>query len=173
MQVKGHIGPADLAEISDLLEAATVADGHRALSEHKWLDLVHGGRGGFVGLMAHEVVDAELVGYAQLSAGRDGWGLEAAVHPAHRGWAEDIGRALLQAALVEVRPLGGRVRYWVHQPTEDQRGDAEVFGFRPERQLLQLRVPLPLPDAVRGGPAPEGSTCGRSGPGPTRRPGSR
>ena len=151
VQVKPHLGPADLAEISDLLDAASRADGHRALSEHKWLDLVRGGDDRFVGLLAHEVVDAQLVGYAQLSSTRDGWNLEAAVHPAHRGWAEDIGRTLLQAALGEVRRHGGRVHYWVNKPTEEQDGDADAFGFRPDRELIQLRVPLRLPESVRVG----------------------
>ena len=151
VQVKRHLGPADLAEISDLLDAAARADGHRPLGEHKWLDLVRGGREGFAGFLAHEVVDAELVGYAQLSAARDGWGLEAAVHPAHRGWAEDIGRALLEAALAEARRRGGQVHYWVNQPTEGQDGDAESFGFRPDRELIQFRRPLPLDGTARAG----------------------
>jgi len=151
VQVKRHLGPADLAEISDLLDAAARADGHRPLGEHKWLDLARGGRDGFAGILVHEVVDAELVGYAQLSAARDGWGLEAAVHPVHRGWAEDIGRALLQAALGEARHRGGRVRYFVNQPTDEQDGDAEAFGFRRDRELLQLRTSLPLAPAVRQG----------------------
>ncbi len=151
VQVKRHLGPADLAEITDLLDAAARADGHRPLGEHKWLDLERGGRDGFAGLLAHEVVDAELVGYAQLSAARDGWGLEAAVHPAHRGWAEDIGRALLEAALGEARRRGGRVHYWVNQPTDEQDGDAVAFGFRRDRELLQLRTPLPLAPAARQG----------------------
>ncbi|MGP8060297.1 MAG: mycothiol synthase [Acidimicrobiales bacterium] len=149
VQVKAHVGPADLAEISDLLDAATRADGHRALSEHKWLDLVRGGRQGFVGFLAHEVVDAQLVGYAQLSTVADGWGLEASVHPAHRGWAEDIGRALLQSVLAEVGRHGARVHYWINQPTDEQDGDAVAFGFRPDRELIQLRRPIPLPESTR------------------------
>lgn len=48
------MGEADIAAISVLLEAASVADGHRALGEHQWLDLVQGGREGFAGFVARE-----------------------------------------------------------------------------------------------------------------------
>ena len=39
------------------------------LGEHKWLDLVHGGRAGFAGFVAREPGHDRVVGYAQLSRG--------------------------------------------------------------------------------------------------------
>jgi mycothiol synthase len=155
VQVKRHVGPADIAEVTDLLGAAYAVDGHRPLGEHKWLDLVHGGRLGFAGLLAHEVDDAELVGYGQLTGGDGSWGLEIVVHAAHRGFSEHIGRALLVAALEEVgHQGGGHVHYWIARPTPEQDADAQSLGFRPERELLQLRVRLPL-DTEGSGPGPE------------------
>ena len=41
------MGESDIAEVSQLLQQALVADGHYPLGEHKWLDLVHGGPHGF------------------------------------------------------------------------------------------------------------------------------
>ena len=46
---------------------ATAVDGHRPLGEHQWLDLVHGGRAGFAGLVAWEPGHGHPVGYAQLT----------------------------------------------------------------------------------------------------------
>ena len=46
VEVKRRMGESDIAEVSQLLHQALVADGHYPLGEHKWLDLVHGGRQG-------------------------------------------------------------------------------------------------------------------------------
>ena len=62
------MGEADIAAISALLEAASVADGHRALGEHQWLDLVQGGREGFAGFVAREAGRERIIAYAQIVA---------------------------------------------------------------------------------------------------------
>jgi mycothiol synthase len=52
---------------------------------------------------------------------------------------------------------GGHVTYWVHGTESDPGSDARAkgAGFVAERDLLQMRVPLPLADAARW---PEGTT---------------
>lgn len=157
VQVKRHVGRSDIAEISDLLAIAAEADGHRPLAEHKWLDLVHGGRQGFAGLLAHEVDDAVLVGYAQLTRERDSWGLEIVVHPAHRGGFEHLSITLLAAAVDELyRQGGGHLRYWVARPTPQHDANAAALGFTTDRDLLQLRTSLPLTLTAGGPPGPPG-----------------
>jgi mycothiol synthase len=154
VQVKHHVAPADVAEISDLVDMVASHDRHRPLSEHKWLDLLGGGRPGFTGLLAHEVVDAALVGYGQLSRKHDGWGLELVIHPDHRGGFEHLSSTLLEAAVADAgRQGGGRVRYWAPMPTPQHDSQAAALGFTLERELRQLRVPLPLPDEVQGAAA--------------------
>jgi len=145
VQVKHLVGRSDIAEISDLLAMVAKTDDHRPLAEHKWLDLVHGGRQGFAGLLAHEVDDAELVGYAQLTRERDSWGLEIVVHPAHRSGIEHLSITLLAAAIEEVGTQGGgHLRYWVARPTPQHDANAADLGFTIDRDLLQLRTSLPL-----------------------------
>jgi len=153
VQVKHHAGAADIAEITDLLNAASTVDGHPAIGEQKRLDLLRGGRAGFAALMAHEVDDAELVGYGQLTGEPADRNLETVVHPAHRGFAEHIGRALLDAALAVVaQGGGGQITYWMAQPTAEEEADARAAGFARTRRLLQLRVTLPLgPDVAESG----------------------
>jgi len=46
------MGRGDIAAVSELLDLATAIDGHHPLDEHQWLDLVHGGRHDFAGLVA-------------------------------------------------------------------------------------------------------------------------
>jgi len=154
VHVKRRIGPADMAELHDLLDAAAAADGRPPLSERKWLDLVDGGHTGHdasIGLLAHEDDDAVLVGYGQLTRGRDTWGLELVVHPDHRSTPGPLGAAPLEAALLEAAVEevrhggGGRVRYWAPMATPRHDVTAAALGFALDRDLHQLRIALPLP----------------------------
>src|SRR5580698_643754 len=139
------MGESDIAEVSELLHLATVADGHRPLGEHKWLDLVHGGRTGFAGFVARE--DGRLIGYAQLSRGHNTWGLEVVIRPDHRRPTDDVGTNLLDAALGEVSRLGGgHVHLWVPKPTAETDAMATASGLVRGRDLFQMRRPLPIDD---------------------------
>ena len=98
------MGESDIAEVSQLLQQALVADGHYPLGEHKWLDLVHGGRTGFAGFVAREPSDGPLVGYAQLSRGHDTWGVEVVIRPDHRKPDAEVGISLLDGRAARGRP---------------------------------------------------------------------
>jgi len=148
LEVKRRMGESDIAEVSQLLHEVTVADGHHPLGEHKWLDLVHGGRKGFAGFVAREGPGAALVGYAQLSRGHDTWGVEVVVRPDHRQAGDGVGTDLLSAALGEVRRLGGgHVHLWVPKPTVVTDAMADACGLARGRDLYQMRRPLPVDDA--------------------------
>ena len=54
LDVKRHMGRADIDAVSELLAVAHAVDDHHPLDEHQWLDLVQGGREGFAGLVAWE-----------------------------------------------------------------------------------------------------------------------
>jgi mycothiol synthase len=141
------MGESDIAEVSELLHEVTVADGHRPLGEHKWLDLVHGGRTGFAGFVAREGSEGPLIGYAQLSRGHNTWGVEVVIRPDHRGQGHEVGTTLLGAALDEVRRLGGgHVHLWVPKPTDETDAMAGASGLGRGRDLYQMRRPLPVDD---------------------------
>ncbi|HEX6596262.1 MAG TPA: mycothiol synthase [Acidimicrobiales bacterium] len=148
LEVKRHFGRADIDAVSELLEVATEVDHHHPLDEHRWLDLVQGGREGFAGLVAWEPGHPHPVGYAQLSREprRSGsWALEFVVDPHHRDDDPGIGLRLVEAALDIVREEGGgHVHMWVPKPTPLNDRIAEATGLRKGRQLLQMRRPLPV-----------------------------
>jgi mycothiol synthase len=147
VSVKRRMGEADVAEVAELLATVAAADGHRPLGEHKWLDLVHGGRKGFAGFVARAREGGPLLGYAQLSQGRRSWGVEVVVAPTWRGPGSSVTVDLLEAALAEVgRQGGGHVHLWVPKPTEEWDRTAEACGLRRGRDLYQMRRPLPLDD---------------------------
>ncbi len=108
------------------------------------------------------------VGYAQVGPpGTDGvWGIELVVHPDHRDPDERVADMLLGAAVAWSRahPTDSTAsgttdstasgttaaRYWALHGGPEHDRLALAHGFHLERELLQLRVPLPLVDA---GPA--------------------
>src|SRR5205085_3693444 len=135
----------------ELLEVAAAVDGHYPLGEHQWLDLVHGSRHGFAGLVAWEPGHDHPVGYAQLSpedtAVEHGpsWDLEYVVDPHHRMANDGIGETLVGTALDIVRQEGGgRVHMWVPKLTAVHDRVAEAVGMARGRELRQLRRALPV-----------------------------
>lgn len=134
----------DIAVVADLLDAAQRADGHQALGDHQWLDLVQGGRDGFAGLVAWEPGHAHPVAYCQLTTGNGTWMVELVIHPHHRYEALTIGPEMLGAALDLVRDAGGgHVHWWVFEATDAHSEIAEALGLHPGRLLYQMRRPLP------------------------------
>jgi mycothiol synthase len=167
VRVVGDISEADLAEVRDLLDAVGRFDDHQALGEHKWLDLVHGGRPRFTGFIAEDPPHPHPVGYAHLSVEGDSatspgsaappappaavWGLEVVVDPEHRGIGVEV--ALVEAALEHAGGHGGGiVHFWVFRPTQIHDALAHRLGFARGRELLQMRRGLPHPEAPRWPP---------------------
>ena len=143
------MGRGDIAAVAELLRVATEVDGHPPLDEHQWLDLVHGGREGFAGLVAWEAGHDHPVGYAQVTRGgaaaNGTWALEFVVDPHHRHALPSIGQRLVDAALDVVRAEGGgHVHVWVPKPGPAHDRIAETAGLRRGRELRQLRRGLPL-----------------------------
>ncbi|HVE46509.1 MAG TPA: mycothiol synthase [Acidimicrobiales bacterium] len=147
LEVKRQMGQGDIAAVAELLDVAAEADGHRPLGEHQWLDLVEGGRQGFAGLVAWEPGHDHPVGYAQVTRGDTSWALEFVVDPHHRHAAGVIAPDLVGSALDVVRDEGGgRIHLWVPKPTDEVDELVRSVGFRPGRDLYQMRLPLPIAD---------------------------
>jgi mycothiol synthase len=146
LEIKRHLDDADRAAVEHLLHVAAQADGHPPVDEHRWLDMAEGGRTAFAGLVAWEPGHHHPVAYAQVSRGRErSWALDLAIDPHHRYDARTIGPELLSAALDLIDDEGGgHVHLWVHQPTLTHDEIASSVGLRRGRDLLQLRVPIPL-----------------------------
>ena len=148
LEVKRQMHADDIAAVQSLLDVAAEADGHPPLGEHQWLDLVHGGRRGFAGLVAWEPGHDHPVGYAQMTRGPHSWALEDVIDPHHRaGDGVAIGTDLLRSAMGIVGTEGGgHVHVWVPKPTDLHDAVADAAGLVRGRELLQLRRPLPVED---------------------------
>ena len=146
LEVKRRLDGDEVGAVQVLLDAATRHDGHHALGEHQWLDLVHGGRAGFAGIVATRPGHPHPIGYAQVSrsgAAHSSWSLELVIAPHHRE-DETIADELVAAALALVRSEGGgRVHLWVSMPQPWHDRVARAHGLRRDRELYQLRRALP------------------------------
>jgi len=90
------------------------------------------------------------------------WSIGLVVDPAHRDGA--VARPLLDAAVAHIASHGGgRAVLWAFAPDASDDALAAGAGFEPDRDLLQVRVALPLAEPVRWPPGIETRyfECGR------------
>lgn len=125
-------------EIDRLLASSEAAAGRQALSDQLAADLARGH--GFVAVTAR---DGSLAGYAQASAGNDARALELVVDPDHVAPVSVAGRLLDEALDAIADRGGGRVNWFVVEPSAELRALAADRGLVSTRRLLQMRRPLP------------------------------
>jgi mycothiol synthase len=151
------ITPADLVVVTRLHDEAEAADGHTSLGEAVWRDLDRPAGEGSAGVLATD--DAERpVGYAHVfrsdNESPPHWVAGVVVHPEHR--TDDVERALLERVVAHVANAGGGlIVLWVFRPDERADRAADQSGFRHQRDLLQLRVPLPVAESPAWPPGVE------------------
>jgi mycothiol synthase len=133
------------AALAELLQATEATDRHPALSEPQRAALTHADLGGIGTELVLASLAAEVVGCAVISThSDDSHEMQLVIASAYRA---DVGLRdqLLHAAL---RSLSGLVRLWIFQAASDSDAAVAPFGFVPERDLMQMRVPLPLADTL-------------------------
>lgn len=145
-QVRRHLGDAEVADVSGLVERVTAADSIAPLSEHVLLHLRHGGDSDVRHVLAH--AEGRLVGYAHLDVTDQvaGSSAEVAVDPEFR--RRGVGQGLVRRVLAE--SPDGRLRLWSHGEESGAAPLAASLGFRQSRTLFQMRRPLDgtLPEPV-------------------------
>lgn len=148
-EIKRSMTPSDIASVTNLLSAAEIADSRRPLNDHLWIDLRHGGRAGFTGLIAYEPNLASPVAYCQVSRGNDSWAIDLVVEPHHRYKTFELGQGLLQEAKKIIADEGGgHVHWWVFDSNETHNLLASQINLLPGRKILQLQVKLPLAQEI-------------------------
>jgi mycothiol synthase len=155
VRVLSELDATQLSDLGALLARCERADGHPALAEPQRAAAARKdlGADGSQALLAYE--GASLVGCAIVTPATDGaTALHVAVDPHQRGddrTGEPIKAELLRTALHHTH---GTVRLWLMQATAQDDAEAARLGFQPERDLLQMRVTLPLPAEIEGGARP-------------------
>jgi mycothiol synthase len=133
--------------VINLLERATAADGLHPLSDHSWLEFTDADSPGFAAMLGTETGHDHLIGYGQVShvPGDKSWMLDTVLDPHHRFDGSGNIRALIDSALSLIDSQGGGpVQYWISHPTESHDKLLAEYGFTRGRDLLQMRIDLPL-----------------------------
>ncbi len=143
VELDGLAGP-ERAALAALVARVTAAAGHPPLPDPELLVVTHGGpSGGRAVLVGH---DGGPTGAALVFPERDGSvSLHLVVDPADRAGE---GAAALVEKAVGLAPQGAPVHLWAMDAGPADDALAARHGFRPERDLLQMRLPLPLDPAV-------------------------
>ena len=144
VEVTPTLATDDAEAVAALTEAATAADGRRPLGEHTWL----GAPGGalLANLVVRDPSSGRPKGYGQLTSKASSYALELVL--AQQGGDVDlpVGRQLVEAAVrVTGEDGGGRLHLWVPDPTADHDRMAAAARLRHDRDLYQMRRPLPGP----------------------------
>jgi mycothiol synthase len=140
---------ADVARVRALADEVEVATGIVPLGDDAWTGM-HALAGRDRGLF-----DGSGDAYAHLARHHEGeWSIELVARPDAQ---VDLDALLADAIEVIAVESGGHVTYWVHGTEADPAADERAgrAGFLAERDLLQMRVPLPLAEPARW---PDGTT---------------
>jgi len=140
------VAPADLVTVTRLHDDAEAVDGHPSLGEAVWRDLDRPLAPGSAGVVA--VDDGRAIGFAYVHRSDNEtpahWDLGIVVRPDARGDGS-VAVALLERVVEHVDGEGGGlVVLWLFEPDERDDDAALRAGFRRQRDLLQMRVALPL-----------------------------
>jgi len=149
------VAPADLVAIARLHDTAEAADGHPSLNDAVWRDLDDRGPDS-AGFLATQ--DEGAVGYVHLARGDNvappHWDIGLVVHPDHRGAGLEVDLLIVAAAQIATKG-GGLAVLWVLGGDERADDAFAAAGFAPQRDLLQMRIALPLKEAPAWPPGTE------------------
>ena len=146
LHVLDQFSPADVASIRALADEIEAKSGTNPFGEVTWTGLDGRGTLGDRGVLLPgptrrrgRRVRAPRAPPARRVVGR--------VRGSSRGPTDALGALLAEAIAVVAREGGGHLTLWLHgEQAADEPGAA---GFVPERELLEMRVPLPLPAGPR------------------------
>jgi mycothiol synthase len=146
LQVLRSFAPSDVEAVRRLAAAVEAEDQRVPFGEATWIALEHPTGGHVIGLLAPGR-DGVLDAYGQLTRHHEReWLLEVAHRPGTPDTRADVVRAALA---VVAHDGGGHVTLWLHGPTAADDAVARDAGLVLERELLELRVTLPLTTPVR------------------------
>ena len=137
----------DHASLNALLGRANAANDHPPLPEPQQLAVSHLAEAPDGERIVLARQGTELAGVALLSPARDGSTVVHLVVDPSAPAAAELQRALLRRAVQEA-PAAAPIHLWVMQATAADDERVAAAGFVPERDVLQMRVSLPLPEDV-------------------------
>lgn len=131
-----------LPSIISLAQEVEEVEHHRALADHRWIDLTNGNTHSLTSLMALDLDTQVVAGILTRNVTSKGVEFELAVRPSYP--YEVVVDTLLGTALADsaIRETP-RVSLWIPNPSQERDRLYQSLGFHPDREVLQMRRPLP------------------------------
>lgn len=103
-------------------------------------------------IVARDLANQTTIATAEVRRGNATWSVEVQIDPHHRPERQRILCSIIGATIEMVREEGGGpVHWWARDPSPTDRSIAADLGLTEERELYQLRRPLPLePETTAG-----------------------
>lgn len=142
LETTRHLAHEQRRAVDALVDTVQAADGHAPLSDHLLVAL-HSDRSVSHATLVHD--DDGLIAYAQASRIGDSWIIGLVVRPDATASTTDIAVDAIAPLLDAIRDDGaGRVNWWIVDPTDAHAAAAARLGLDAGRELLQMRVALPV-----------------------------
>jgi len=142
VEAREHLSTSEAAEVDRLLGGIDTLAARGTIGEGKRGSLDADAVEGSTVLLARDG-QGHLVGFASLQRHPASFGVEIVDSGTDPG--EPVTRALLRRAGQEVeRRGGGALFYWVHEAGDAEPAVATAEGFTLDRELFEMRTPLPL-----------------------------
>jgi mycothiol synthase len=146
VRTRRSVAPDDVTALHALAERAERVDGHASLGESVWQHVADPASGESTLLVAED--GKQMIGAMHVATPPSGPAVAAiVVDPEHR--ESGVATALVEAGAREASALGrDHLVLWAFGADERADAFASAAGFEPERELWQMRVPLPLDDPL-------------------------
>ncbi|WP_276937173.1 mycothiol synthase [Ferrimicrobium acidiphilum] len=137
-----------LPSIISLAQEIENVEHHRALADHRWIDLTNHSSQSLDTLMALDVDTQVVAGIITRNATNKGIEIELAVRPSYP--YELVVKELLGAALADgSAPSAQRVSLWIPNPNDERDRLYRSLGFTADREVIQMRRTLPVEGLIR------------------------
>ncbi|WP_298212584.1 mycothiol synthase [Ferrimicrobium sp.] len=139
-----------LSSIISLAQEVEAVEHHRALADHRWINLTNQHAESLDTLVVIDLDTEVVAGILTRSATNKGLEFELAIRPSYP--YELVVQELLDQALSEPPLLvTQRVSLWIPNPTQERDHLYRSLGFHPDREVLQMRRALPVEGLKRSG----------------------
>lgn len=137
-----------LPSIISLAQEIEAVEHHRALADHRWIDLTNNSSQSLDTLMALDVETQVVAGIVTRNATNKGVEIELAIRPSYP--YELVVVELLRVALSDLSATTTqRVSLWIPNPDAERDRLYRRLGFTADREVIQMRRKLPVEGLTR------------------------
>lgn len=137
-----------LSSIISLAQEVETVEHHRALADHRWIDLTNHHAESLESLVVVDLDTEVVAGILTRNATNKGIEFELAIRPSYP-YALVVQELLDRALSDSTIPTTQRVSLWIPNPNQERDRLYRSLGFHADREVLQMRRTLPFEGRLR------------------------